>query len=118
MPLSIHLHYEKQKVWSRTRSQAHTCALTHDANKDVPEDERSNTEPQDDVNLDGNGIWHLDEISEDVVPVVQSEKLKQSHKSIAKCAAILPWNEYHLPINRKLGLAWMQLTKFLTIICK
>lgn len=57
MPLSLHLHYEDQpKVWSRTRSQAHTCALTHDANKDVPKDERSNAEPQDDVNLDGNGI--------------------------------------------------------------
>lgn len=57
MPLSLHLHYEDQpKVWSGTRSEAHTCALTHDANKDVPKDERSNAEPQDDVNLDGNGI--------------------------------------------------------------
>lgn len=54
--IDISCHYEKHKVWSRSRSETHTCALTHDANKDVSEDERSNTEPQDDVNLNGNRI--------------------------------------------------------------
>ena len=62
--------------------------LTHNTSKDVSKDESPNTDPQDDVDLYSDRINHLDEISEDIIPVIQSKELKQSNKSISKSAAI------------------------------
>lgn len=62
--------------------------LTHNTSKDVSKDESPNTDPQDDVDLYSDRINHLDEISKDIIPVIQSEELKQGNKSISKSAAI------------------------------
>ena len=62
--------------------------LTHNTSKDVSKDESPNTDPQDDVDLYSDRINHLDEISKDIIPVIQSKELKQGNKSISKSAAI------------------------------
>lgn len=62
--------------------------LTHNTSKDVSKDESPNTDPQDDVDLYSDRINHLDKISKDIIPVIQSKELKQSNKSISKSAAI------------------------------
>ena len=59
-------------------------ALTHNASKDIPENESPNADPQDDIDPDCDRICHLDEISQDVIPVIQCEELKQSNKCITQ----------------------------------
>lgn len=59
-------------------------ALTHNASKDIPENESPNADPQDDIDPDCDRICHLDEISQNVIPVIQCEELKQSNKCITQ----------------------------------
>lgn len=61
-------------------------SLTHNASKDISEDESSDTDPQDNVYLNCDRIHHLDKISQDIIPMIQGEELKQSNKCIAKGA--------------------------------
>lgn len=63
---------------------SYSRALTHNASKDIPENESPNADPQDDVDLDCDRIRHFDEISQDVIPVIQCEELKQSNKCITQ----------------------------------
>ena len=69
-------------------------ALTHNASKDIPENEGPNADPQDDVDLDCDRICHLDEISQYVVPVIQCEKLKQSNKCITQGTVLTELHSY------------------------
>lgn len=82
---------KKDSVWnllSRNIPIAIENTLTHNTSKDVSKNESPNTDPQDDVDLYSDRINHLDKISKDVIPVIQSKELKQSNKSISKSAAI------------------------------
>lgn len=77
-------------IFCQETSLLHTVenTLTHNTSKDISKDESSNTDPQDDVNLYSDRINHLDKISQDIIPVIQSKELKQSNKSISESAAI------------------------------
>ena len=82
---------DKKGLWnllSRNVSITIENTLTHNTSKDISKDESPNTDPQDDVNLYSDRINHLDKISQDIIPVIQSKELKQSNKSISESAAI------------------------------
>ena len=63
---------------------SYSRALTHNASKDIPENESPNTDPQNDVDSDRDRVCHLDEIFQDVIPVIQREELEQSNKCITQ----------------------------------
>ena len=53
--------------------------LTHNAHKDISEDKRSNTNPQEDVNGREKPIHDLPDIIQHLVPLVKGEQLDQCH---------------------------------------
>lgn len=73
---------KKQAFFQVVTASYFKRALTHNASKDIPENESPNAYPQDYVDLDYDRICHLHEISQDVVPMIQCEELKQSNKCI------------------------------------
>ena len=84
LPGNTHNTALKIQVFFKIVTMSYPRVLTHNASKDIPENESPNADPQDNVDLDCDRICHLDEISQDVVPVIQCEELKQSNKCITQ----------------------------------
>ena len=55
--------------------------LTHDANEDIPEDETSNEDPEDDVDGWGGSVT-VDEIPQHPDPAIQGEQLEQCDEGL------------------------------------
>ena len=53
--------------------------LTHNAHKDISEDEWSNTDPQEDVYGWEEAIHYLPDVIHHLVPLVKGEQLDQCH---------------------------------------
>lgn len=61
-------------------------SLTHNTNKEVSEDKGANPDPEEDVGAGEGSVGNLDQITVDLVPLVQCEELEEGDHGIGKGA--------------------------------